>query len=185
MQATLSNDPSDVQPAPAPSSPTPSPPVEPLRIDGDAFATRFNKIVARVPDWSIDNIQQIFTTEPCAGDWTSAAGGAGGGNFDVRTNGEPGQVWHDVIGFPTTAYASAAVDRLVENLACTDVAWRTQPIAQTGAVLASSTQGLIWIHQHRNELSTLNAVTDDGPPPLAIQVEIADLMSSYLQQRRD
>jgi hypothetical protein len=186
VQASLSDIHSELQPAPAPSYPAPTDPVEPLRIVGDAFATEFNKIVVQVPDWSIADIQEMFTNESCAGDWSSAAGGGSGGNFDVRTNGEPGQVWHDVIGFPSAAEASAAVDRLVKNLAnCKEVAWQTQPIAQTGAVLASSVQGLMWIQQNGKELSTLNAVTNDGPPPLAVQIKIADLMASDLRQRRD
>ena len=186
VQASLSDDSSELQPTPAPSSPSPSDSVEPLRIEGDPFATEFNKIVAQVPDWSIADIQEMFTNEPCAGDWSLTAGGFSGGNFDVRTNGERGQVWHTGIGFPSAAQASAAVDRLVKNLAsCEEVAWQTQPIAQTGAVLASSAHGLVWIQQNGKELSTLDAVTNDGPPPLAIQVEIADLMRSDLRQRRD
>lgn len=186
VQASLSDDSSELQPTPAPSSPVPSESVEPLRIEGDPFATMFNKIVAQVPDWSIADIQEMFTNEPCAGDWSSTAQGAGGGNFDVRTNGEPGQVWHTAMGFQSAAQASAAVDRLVKNLAsCKEVAWQTQPIAQTGAVLASSAHGLMWIQQNGKQLSTLDAVTNDGPPPLAIQVKIADLMRSDLQQRGD
>lgn len=183
VRASLVGDSSELQPAPAPSSPAPSGPVEPLRIDGDPFATEFNTIVAQVPDWSIADAQEVFTAEPCAGDWSSAAG-VGGGSFDVRTNGEPGQVWHDVMGFPSDDQASAAVDRLVKNLAsCKEVAWQTQSIAQTGAVLASSPQGLVWIQQNGKELSTLHAVTNDGPPPLAIQVKIADLLASDLRRR--
>jgi hypothetical protein len=52
-------------------------------------------------------------------------------------------------------------------------------------VLASSVNGLMWIQQNGKELSTLTAVTNDGPPPLAIQIKIADLMASDLRQRRD
>jgi hypothetical protein len=186
VQASLSDVHSELQPAPAPLYPAPTDPVEPLRIDGDPFATEFNKIVAQVPDWSIADIQEMFTNEPCAGDWSSAARGGSGGNFDVRTNGDPGQVWHDVIGFPSAAQASVAVDRLVKNLAsCKEVDWETQPIAQTGAVLASSVHGLMWIQQNGKELSTLTAVTNDGPPPPAIQIKIADLMQSDLRRRRD
>ncbi len=183
MQASLSDDSTELQPAPAPSSPAPSPApsdsVEPLRVEGDPFATEFNRIVAQVPDWSIADIQMLG--DPCAGDWSSAAGGGGGGNFDVRTNGELGQVWADVINFPSAALASAAVDRLVKNLAsCKGVAWQTQPVAETGAVLASSAHGLLWIQQVGQEIGTLSAVTNDGPPPLAIQVKIADLIRSDL-----
>ena len=186
VQASLSDVRSELQPAPAASSPAPTDPVEPLQIDGDPFATKFNKIVAQVPDWSIADIQAIFTNEPCAGDWSSAARGGSGGNFDVRTNGDHGQVTHFVTGFPTASQASAALDRLITNLAsCKEVAWQTQPIAQTGAVLASSVHGLMWIQQNGKELSTLTAVTNDGPPPLAIQIKIADLMASDLRLRRD
>lgn len=185
VQAALPDGPSELQPAPAPSSPASSDPVEPLRIEGDPFATEFNTIVAQVPGWSIADTQEIFTTEPCAGDWSSAAG-FGGGNFDVRTNGEPGQVWHDVMGLPSATQASAAVDRLARNLAsCKEVAWHTRAIAQTGAVLASSPHGLMWIQRDGKALSILHAVTNDGPPPLAIQVKIADLMASDLRRRPD
>lgn len=183
-QASLVGDSSELQPAPAPSSPARSGPVEPLRVDGDPFATKFNKIVAQVPDWSIADTQRLFTIEPCAGDWSSKAEGAGGGNFDVRINGELGQVWGETVGFRSAAQASAAVERLIENLAsCTEVAWQTQPIAQTGAVLASSAQGLIWVQKNGKDLSILQAATTHGPPPLAIQVEIAELMASDLRRR--
>jgi hypothetical protein len=182
VQASLSDDASELQPTPAPSSPAPSDPVEPLRVEGDPFATEFNKIVAQVPDWSIADVQEMFTSEPCVRDWSSTARGAGGGSFVVRTNGEPGEVWHMRIGFPSAAQASAAVDRLVKDLAsCEEVAWQTHPIAQTGAVLASSAEGLVWVQQDGKELSTVDAVTNDGPPPLAIQVKVADLMLSDLQ----
>lgn len=168
----------DLQPAPAPSLPAPSDPAE-ASPDGVVFETELRKIVARVPDWSIANTQRMFTNEPCAGDWSLAAGGFGGGNIDVRTNGELGQVWHEVMGFSSAADAAESVDRLVENLtSCKTVAWRTQPIAQTGALLAFSADGLIWVQQNGDELSILQAATTDGPPPLDVQGEIADLMSS-------
>jgi hypothetical protein len=48
-------------------------------------------------------------------------------------------------------------------------------------VLASSAEGLVWVQQDGKELSTIDAVTNDGPPPLAIQVKVADLMLSDLQ----
>lgn len=184
-QASLSDDQSELQPAPAPTLPAPSDPGErspDFDMTFEAFEREVRKIVARVPDWSIANSQRIFTSEPCAGDWSPAGTGWSGGNFDVRTNGELGQVWHDLTGFPSAALASDAVDRLIENLAsCKTVAWESRPIAQTGAVLASSADGLIWVQQNGKELSILHAVTTDGPPPLDVQVEIADLMSSNLK----
>jgi hypothetical protein len=157
-----------------------------LRVDGDRFATEFNKVVAQVPDWAIADIQEMFHSSPCAGDWSSAAGGAGGGSFDVRTNGQDGQVWHEEMGFQSTTKASEAVERLKENLtSCTFVDWQAWPVAQAGTVLASSDQGLLWVHHRGKGLSILSAVTDDGPPPLDVQVEIADLMSSSLAITRD
>jgi hypothetical protein len=181
VQASLLNDPSEPQPAPAPASPAPSDPVEPLRVKGDPFATEFNEIVAQVPDWSIADTQEIFHNGPCAGQWSSSDEGGSGGNFDVRTNGELGQVWGDMIWFPSAAQASAARDRLVRGLvSCEEVAWQAQPIARTGAVIAFSANGLIWVQQRGKRISTLSAVTNDGPPPLDVQVEIADLMSSSL-----
>lgn len=168
------------QPSPIDEPTLPTPEVSPN--NGEIFETEFRKVVARVPDWSIADNQPMFTGAPCAGNWSSSATGFGGGNFDVSTNGEAGQVWHEVMGFPSSAEASDAVDRLVENLAsCKTVAWQTEPIAQTGAVLVSSADGLMWIHQNGKELSILEAATTDGPPPLGVQVEIADLMWSDLE----
>jgi hypothetical protein len=167
------------QPSPIDGPTLPTPEVSPN--NGEVFETELRKIVARVPDWSIADTQPMFTGTPCAGDWSEAAG-FGGGNFDVSTNGEAGQVWHEVMGFPSAAGASDAVDRLVENLAsCKTVAWQTEPIAQTGAVLVSSADGLLWVHQNGEDLSILEVATTDGPPPLVVQVEIADLMWSDLE----
>lgn len=181
---SMPDDLSELQPAPAPSSPSPAPsePVKPLRVEGDPFATEFNKIVAQVPGWSIADTQEIFHSGPCAGQWSSSEVGGSGGNFDVRTNGELGQVWGDMIRFPSAAQASAAVDRLVKGLvSCEDVAWQAQPIARTGAVMAFSADGLMWVQQSGQRVSTLSAVTNDGPPPMDVQVEIGDLLSSSLR----
>lgn len=191
LQKSPPSDSSELQPAPAPSSTAPSSvapsdSVEPLRIKGDAFATKFNKIVAQVPDWFIADDQQMFTLEPCAGDWSSTAMGSRGGNFDVRVNGQSGQVMHIRMGFASTAQASAAVDRFVRNLeSCDEVAWHTQPIDQTGGLLASSAYGLVWVQQNSKELSTIDAVTDAGPPPPAVVTAIGELMRSHLAQRDD
>jgi hypothetical protein len=150
-----------------------------LRSEG-FFETEFRGIVAQVPGWSIADTQPMFKNAPCAGDWSSASAGFGGGSFDVVTNGEPGQVWHEVMGFPSAAAASDAVERLVDNLtSCNTVAWHTEPIAETGAVLASSADGLIWVHQDGEALSILEAATTDGPPPLDVQVEVAEWMAAY------
>ena len=92
---------------------------------------------------------------------------------------------HGVPGVPSAAKASAAATRLVENLAsCTAFSWRTQPIADTGAVLAFSADGVVWIHHRGAEISTLEVGTTDGPPPPAIQIEVANLMWSDLGKSR-
>ena len=175
-----SDGPEDLQPAPAPSLPVPSDTAQASPGDDVVFETGLRTLVARVPGWSIADAQRIFTNEPCAGDWLAPGGGFGGGSVRVRTNGEPGQVWHMVMGFTSAAAASESVDRLVQNLAsCGTAAWRTRSIAQTGAVLASSADGLIWLQRNGDQLSILEAATTDGPPPLDVQVGIADLMSSY------
>ncbi len=137
--------------------------------------------MARVPDWSIADVQETFQNAPCAGDWSSEAGGGSGGNFDVSTNGEPGQVWHQVLGFPSAAKASSAADRLVENLeSCKTTVWSNQPLGQTGTALVSSADGLIWVGQEGSELGLVTAVTTDGPPPQGVQVKIADLILAHL-----
>jgi hypothetical protein len=83
-------------------------------------------------------------------------------------------------GFPTEAQASEAAARFVENLeSCTATAWRTQPIAQTGAVLASSADAVAWIQRTGDTVDVLQAPTADGPPPLRVQVEVAEWMVAY------
>ena len=88
---------------------------------------------------------------------------------------------------PSADKASDAVALLVENLeSCTAVVWRTQPIGQTRAVLASSAAGVIWIHQKGDLVSTLQVPTTDGPPPVDVQIEVAELMvDDMILQRKD
>ena len=57
------------------------------------------------------------------------------------------------------------------------MAWQTRPIPGTGSLLASSADGLAWIHQDGEGISTLEVVTTDGLPPLSVQVTIADLLA--------
>jgi hypothetical protein len=179
-QAPLWDGERDLQPATAPSAAAPSEPAEASADKSEIFETKLRKVVAQVPDWSITDTQSLSSSAPCAGDWQSAATGAGGGGFNVWTAGRIGQVWAEVIGFPSAAEASDAVDLLVANLAsCQAVAWQTQPIADTGVVLASSADGLMRIRQNGEELSILEVPTTDGPPPLDVQVEVADLMSEF------
>lgn len=178
VQVSLPDGGGDLQPAPAPSLPAPSNPAERSPTDDKIIEREFRRIVARVPDWSIADSQRIFTSEPCLSGWGSGSG-SGGGSFDVSTNGEPGQVWGALYSFPSATAASEAVDRLVENFAaCEALTWQTVPIAQTGAVLASSADGVLWVHRSGSQIMTLEAVTADGPPPLSVQIEVADLMWS-------
>ncbi|MGA9715509.1 MAG: hypothetical protein WBQ48_06730, partial [Aeromicrobium sp.] len=138
------------------------------------------------PDWSIADVQEYVQSSPCAGDWASEAGGGSGGNFDVSTNGETGQVWHEVVGFPSVATASSAARRLVENLeSCETTEWSDQPLDQAGSVLVSSADGLIWVGQKGSEVGLVSAVTTDGPPPQGVQVKIADLIMADLTRLHD
>lgn len=144
----------------------------------ELFRKELRKTLARVPDWAITNVDPAILG-PCAGEWSSEATGGTGGSFGIRSPGEPPFVWDGMAGFPSADQASDGAARLVENLAsCTAAAWRTQPIAQTGAVLASSSDGVVWIHQKGATVHTLEVPTADGPPPPDVQVEVANLIWS-------
>jgi hypothetical protein len=175
-----SNQLSPIRPATPSTEPTVQENSEPLPGSDEFFETELGRILAQVPDWTVTDGDATIL-HPCGGDWSSAATGAGGGQFDIRSAGEPASVWHDGVGFRSAAGASDAVAVLIENLAsCTAVAWQTQPIAQTGAVLASSADGVIWIHQKGAGVATLQVLTPDGPPPPGVQVEVADLIWSSI-----
>ena len=69
----------------------------------------------------------------------------------------------------------------MQNLrSCTTLAWQTQPIGQTGTVLATSAAGVIWVHQQGATVATLQVPTSDGPPPPSVQVAVADLIRSSI-----
>jgi len=61
----------------------------------------------------------------------------------------------------------------------TATAWRAQPIARTGAVLASSTTGVAWIQQTGDHVDVLQVATTDGPPPVGVHVEVSEWMVAY------
>lgn len=160
-----------------------------LPPDGDPFATELRRIVAQAPNWTLTDTASLSSDSSfavCAGDW--GAGGFGGGTMSIGTPEEPATAVggiHGVRGVPSVARASKAVTRLVDNLAsCTAFSWRTQPIADTGAVLAYSADGVVWIHRRGADISTLEVGTTDGPPPPVVQTEVADLMWSDLSERR-
>ena len=145
--------------------------------------TELGETLTQVPDWAVTDIDPTIL-HPCGGDggdWTSGATGGSGGDIDMGTPGESTAVWADELGFPSAARASDAAALLVENLAsCTAIAWQTQPIAETGAVLASSATGVIWIQQKGATVATLQVPTIDGPPPLDVQVQVADLIRASI-----
>ena len=125
--------------------------------------------MTQVPGWAVADSDPTIL-HPCGGEWSASALGGSGGTI-------PPRVWADEVGFASAARASNATALLAANLvSCTAVTWRTQPIAQTGAVLASSSTGVIWIYQKGATVATLQVPTTDGPPPLAVQVEVADLI---------
>jgi hypothetical protein len=182
-QAALPADHGDPQPADIPSQPALSETVE-APPDADVIVKRVRRthgfvphIVMEVPGWSLVDGEQFLHFE-CAFNWAvpgEVSGNSGG--IDVTVNGERGQVSATTTVFSSTSEASRGVNRLVEDLTSCVVAWQVQPIAETDAVLASSAEGLIWIQQSGTEVSTLQARTVDGPPPLDVQVEIAEFMA--------
>lgn len=185
---SLSNDQGDVQPADVPSHPTPSETIEAspdggASPDADVVVERVRRkygfvphIVMDVPGWSLVDGQETLTNE-CAYGWS--AGAAGGGNFGhiaVTVNGERGWVEVSTAFFSSPSEASQRVAGLVDDLTSCAEAWQVQPIDETDVVVASSADGLIWIQPSGKEVRILQALTVDGPPPLNVQVEIAEYM---------
>ena len=164
-----------------PTTPSPSPTMaqqsaEPSPGSDEFIENELRKILTQVPNWTISN-NDPTDIRPCAGDWAKDDTGGGGGNVILRAENESPYVMVAVAGFPSRPHASDAAASLVENLAsCTFTAWRTQPIARTGAVLASSADGVVWIQQKGAMVETLQAPTTDGPPPLDLQIEVAEWM---------
>lgn len=162
-----------ISPVEEPTLPSP----EPSPGSDEYFEVELRKILTQVPAWAVTDADPMIL-HPCGGDWSELASGAGGGSFGIRTPGARPSVWHDAAGFPSADKASDAVALLVENLeSCTAVVWRTQPIGQTRAVLASSADGVIWIQQNGDLVSTLQVPTTDGPPPVDVQIEVAERMA--------
>jgi hypothetical protein len=157
--------------------------------DGDPFATGLRRIVAQAPDWTLTDTATLSSDSSfavCAGDW--GVGGFGGGTMNIGTPAEPATavgVIQGIRGAPSAAKVSKAVTRLVDNLeACTDYSWRTRAIEDTGAILAYSADGVVWIHHRGPEISTLEVGTTGGPPPPAVQIEVANLMWADLGNQR-
>jgi len=153
-------------------------------------------ILAQASNWAPINVRKLtappdlrdlepYDKGPCSGNWTRGAavveGDPSKGEVSFRygeVTGHPAGII--IIYFPSEAHASDAAGRLVENLdSCTATAWRAQPIAQTGAALASSADVVFWIQQKGAEVRALQVPTTDGPPPAGVQVEVVEWMAAY------
>jgi hypothetical protein len=163
----------------APPSPTAQRTAIPVPGTLAAISADLDAIVADAPGWALAdgfaaNYDYAFTG-PCSGgldDW--GRGSISGGDGGVASAGIGG------LGFRSAPAAARAVARFVGNLeSCTSTAWHTQPIAQTGAVLASSPSGVAWIRQQGADVRVLQFSTTDGPPPLDVQVEVVEWMDAY------
>jgi hypothetical protein len=163
------------EPSPSASTQEPATPSPTSIYD---LSARLDAIFVGVPGWAItdvppfpDDYDYAFNG-PCAGDWgrTSISGGDGG----FASAGYGGH------GYPSKAQASTALARFISNLeSCVVTEWRTQPIAQTEAVLASSPTGVAWIRRQGDEVWVLQVPTTDGPPPEDVQVEVVEWMDAY------
>jgi hypothetical protein len=158
---STSEGPSPIGQPTTPTSATPSWPAVPGADE------ELNMILARaaaqVPGWTVaDDVtfEDWAYQGKCSGLWSD---GSLGGSSD------------GVSSFRSKAQASDAVDRLAENLAsCTKTTWRTRPIAQTGAILATSRSAVAWIVQDGTFVGVFQVPTTDGPPPVDVQVAIVE-----------
>jgi hypothetical protein len=174
------------EPSPAPASPTTSsgPPTAPEEsFVGERYRTLRETL--EVSGWTV---RDTAAGKPealirCAGNWMDGPGGRSAGhNLGLTVNPEEPPVgWAEEIdGFTSPASASAAAALLLTNLtSCTIESWRSQPIGQTGAALAINDSGVLWVHKDDQSVATLYVATPDGPPPLAVQVDVADLIYSW------
>ncbi|MEO6712336.1 MAG: hypothetical protein ABIM89_02775 [Mycobacteriales bacterium] len=168
-----------------PPTASPEPPALPEAAIGERYRT-LRKTLTSAPGWAVTDgaVPDYTFLVPCGGDWSAAGGGAAGAGHNLGlsvSRDEPPVAWAEELeGFPSPAQASNAMDQLVRNLAsCTAESWRSQPIGQTGAVLAFSDAGVLWIAAKGASVATLAVATTDGPPPLAVQVEVAHLIYSW------
>jgi hypothetical protein len=169
------------EPTPAtPESPRPQETTTASLGSIEFFTTEVRRILVDVPDWEVTDDDPLFLG-PCEGSWSGQAGGSGG-SFDITGEGESSpSVWHNYVFFRSSAEASRGVAQLVDNLSsCTVATWSARPIAQTGGILASSDDGVAWIHHKGPAVSMLQVPTTDGPPPTSVQVEVADLLRSSI-----
>ena len=157
--------------------------------EAEAIGERYRilrETLTSVPGWTMSDPAVVDhpSLHRCERDWMEGPGGRGSGaNLGLSVNPDdppPVAGGTEIEGFLNPRHAERAMDRLVGNLrSCTAKSWDTQPIGQTGAVLAFHDAGVVWIHQRGTHVATLAVATTDGPPPLAVQVEVADLIYSW------
>jgi hypothetical protein len=172
---------------PAPTSTT----IEPASYQ--SLSADLYPLLAQVPGWfSPDFADSAFVYDyafngPCSGTWgASATSGHDGGIGSGAGWADAGDAGLGGKGFSSEARASEAAAELVQSLeSCTVTAWETQPIAQPGATLASSANGVAWIQQTGAEVEVLQVATTEGPPPVDVQVEVAEWMDLFLTVRSD
>ena len=163
---------------------------EPSPTSHEALARELEPILAQAPNWAINHVRPDDYDKAFE---SSCSGDADELSLLVRSKGAERRTLFYAelstrlsytgvfdVGFSSEAHASDAAARLVENLeSCTITAWRTEPIAQTGAVLASSADGVAWIQQKGANVGVLQVPTTDGPPPVGVQVEVAEWLVAY------
>lgn len=146
------------------------------------FEAALDEALEREPEWSVstsfpDGYDYAFNG-PCAGDWSEGA--TSGGDGGLGSAGVGG------MGYTSQGQAYAAAARFIRNLeACEATEWRTQPITSTGVVLASSSQAVAWILQQGTDVRVLQVPTTDGPPPLEVQADVAELLVAYHAWQND
>ena len=170
-----------------PSAQSPSVPesAEASPTSYEALGTQLHAITTQVPGWAV--IMNPDYTDydnanngPCSGNWGKGATSGSDGGVPPPPS-RRSSIGMGILRFPSDTRASDAAARLVQNLAsCNKTPWRTEPIAQTGAVLASSPNGVAWIQQTGDWITVLGAPTTDGPPPLDVQIEVAEWMDAHI-----
>ncbi len=168
--------------------PTTQESAEPTPKSFEDLTAEFDAIFSKVPGWTntrpgARGYDYAYHSR-CAGNWTKHAESKDNA-ADISSVGDAayGLAWE--ARFPSEAQAVDAVARLAENLeSCTATAWRTQPIASNGAVLASSDGTVAWIQQTRRDVIVLQLGTTDGPPPVGVQIKVAEWLVAYHKSRQ-
>ena len=160
-----------------PASPTARPSVVPP-ASMEEFGALLAPLIEQVPGWARgrpwpEGTEYAFNG-PCAGRWTGGATSGGDGGAATVP------VGLGSAGFVTASHASDAAATLVERLSsCTTTKWRTEPIAGTGAVLATSTGTVLWIHRTGDTVDLLQVAPADGAPPADVQVAVTEWLTAY------